>query len=107
MAREGLPPEMNFYRAESFPVQMLMYRHRLLAASAARIVAEGYRDAETFEIATKHMNRAFMEIEDYLKAKGTSETDGAHNNDDTDGMIQRQMEKLLVIAMVLQAVVPV
>jgi hypothetical protein len=98
VARDILPDEMNFYQSESLPAPALTYRHRLLSASAERIVTEGDHDAETFEIATKHMNRAFMEIADYMKMKAMGETDGFHSNDerscgehgtstDTDGEI--------------------
>jgi hypothetical protein len=106
VARDVLPDEMNFYHSESLPVQTLTYRHRLLAASATRIVTEGDHDAETFEIATKHMDRAFMEIEDYrlwVKPMGLIVTmKGVVAN---MAMVLIQMERLMVTAMGLQVVV--
>ena len=48
----------------------------MLAAGAPRMITEGDYDTETFEIATKDMNRAFMEIEEYKKINAsTNNTD--------------------------------
>lgn len=83
IARDTVPEEMNFYPTEAAPVQpSLTYRHRLLAAIAALMVTEGDHDAETFEIATKHMHRAFMEIADYRKLKQSFESDGYTSKND-------------------------
>ena len=60
VAKDVFPQDLNFFGSTSAPVQILTYRHRLLASSAARILTEGDYDAETFEIATKHINRAFF-----------------------------------------------
>ncbi|WVZ50885.1 hypothetical protein U9M48_002092 [Paspalum notatum var. saurae] len=76
VARENVPEDINYYKVDSVPTQTLTYRRRLLAANAARIVTEGDHDAETFEIATKHMHRAFLEIADYMKLKGPCEQNG-------------------------------
>ena len=72
-----VPNDINFYPAASSSMQQtLTYRHRLLAAGAPRMITEGDYDTETFEIATKDMNRAFMEIEEYKKINAsTNNTD--------------------------------
>lgn len=83
IARDVVPDDINFYHADTTPMPSLTYRHRLLTADASRMVTEGDYDAETFEIATKHMRRAFMEIADYRKLKESCEIDGC--NAQTDG----------------------
>ena len=84
IARDIIPEEINFYHADTGAMPCLTYRHRLLtpSASASRIVMEGDYDAETFEIATKHMHWAFMEIADYMKLRATSMDEG--NNSATE-----------------------
>jgi hypothetical protein len=47
-----------------------------------KTLTEGDYDAETFEIATKHLNRAFLEIADYKKQK---ETNGNRDGDEMRG----------------------
>jgi hypothetical protein len=57
--RDMVPEDLHFYHTTSKTMQQpLTYRNRLLTSDAARSVTEGDYNAETFEIATKHMNRA-------------------------------------------------
>lgn len=69
VAKDIVPEDLNFSSNNSAPVQHI--GTGWVALDAARILTEGDLDAETFEIATKHMSRVFMEITKYKKLKRT------------------------------------
>ena len=82
VAKDIVPKDLNFFSNDSAPVQNLTYRNMLLDLDAARILTEGYFDADTSETATKHMNQEFMEVGEYKILKEPGEVSESETRDD-------------------------